>query len=98
MVVTDVIDYLSRLMLVSGLEKDLQLDVAKSSATTLEEMVEVAKKLATAFTAVRRGKKLTKTRKCEEADHSARSWMRDRRERRAPETTGQRTRKRRPSK
>ena len=61
MVIGDVIDYLSRLMFVSGLEKDLQLDVAKSSATTLEEMVEVAKKSETAFAAVRGGKKPAKT-------------------------------------
>ena len=61
MVLGDVIDYLSRLMFVSGLEKDLQLDVAKSSATTLEEMVEVARKSETAFAAVRGGKKQTKS-------------------------------------
>ena len=43
MVVGDVIDYLSRLMFVIGLDKDLKLDVAKSSSTTLEEM-EVGRK------------------------------------------------------
>lgn len=52
--VADIIDYLSRLMFISGLEKEIQLDVAKSTeAKTLEEMVAVAKRSEAALAAVR---------------------------------------------
>ena len=59
-VLADVIDYLSRLMFVNGLDKELQLDVAKSEAKSLTEMIKIACKSEAAIQAVRGPKKPSK--------------------------------------